>query len=89
MNKCRVLHTASPRQRNQTKQTFYPSLQVFGIVQSHDDFKDQPSVMNGASDVMLSVFGPEVGAHARSAIGTNALPLDVSVEVECIVEIKK
>jgi enamine deaminase RidA (YjgF/YER057c/UK114 family) len=52
------------------------------------DFTQQPSVINGCSDLMVEVFGPEVGRHARSAVGTNALPLGVAVEVEAIIELK-
>jgi enamine deaminase RidA (YjgF/YER057c/UK114 family) len=63
-------------------------LQIFGIVQSTDDFKEQHLVMDGCSDVLMQVFGQPVGYHARSAIGTSTLPLDMSVEVEAIVQIK-
>jgi enamine deaminase RidA (YjgF/YER057c/UK114 family) len=61
---------------------------VFGIVQSNDDFKEQHLVMDGCSDVIMQVFGKDVGYHARSAIGTSTLPLDMSVEVEAIVQVK-
>ena len=44
--------------------------------------------MDGASDLIMEVFGKPVGYHARSAIGTSTLPVDVSVEIEAIVEIK-
>lgn len=63
-------------------------VKIFGIVQSSDDFHEQHKVINGCSDIMVQVFGPEKGTHARSAIGTNALPLDLSVEIEAIVRIK-
>lgn len=62
--------------------------QVFGIVQSTDDFKEQHLVMDGCSDVIMEVFGEKAGYHARSAIGTSTLPIDISVEVEAIVQIK-
>lgn len=62
-------------------------VKVLGFVQSHDEFKEQPFVMNGASDLFLEVFG-EKGKHARSAIGTNELPFDTPVEVEVIVEVE-
>ena len=65
------------------------SLQVFGIVQSDDDFKSQHLVMDGCSDVLMEVFTKDVGYHARSAIGTSTLPLNMSVEVECIVQVKQ
>jgi enamine deaminase RidA (YjgF/YER057c/UK114 family) len=63
-------------------------VKLFGIVQSTDDFHEQHKVMNGCSDVFVEVFGKERGFHARSAIGTNALPLNISVEVEAIVRIR-
>jgi enamine deaminase RidA (YjgF/YER057c/UK114 family) len=63
-------------------------VKVFGIVQSTDDFKEQHLVLDGCSDLIMEVFGKPIGYHARSAIGTNTLPLDISVEVEAIVQIK-
>lgn len=65
-----------------------PLLQVFGIVNSATDFKLHHKIMDGCSDVMMEVFDKDVGYHARSAIGTNTLPLDTLVEVEAIVQIK-
>lgn len=56
------------------------------FVQSDDRFDGQPKVANGASEFMQEVFG-EAGRHARAAVGTNALPLDASVEVEVIFEV--
>lgn len=63
-------------------------VKIVGFVNCTDDFEQQPSVINGASDFFVNVFGPEKGAHARSAVGTNALPLGIATEVECIVQIK-
>lgn len=57
-----------------------------GFVQSTADFTDQPKVINGASDLMVEVFG-DAGRHARAAVGTISLPLGVSVEVDGIFEI--
>ncbi|KAJ8610704.1 hypothetical protein CTAYLR_005670 [Chrysophaeum taylorii] len=59
---------------------------LVGFVNCVDGFASQPAVVNGCSDLMLAVFG-EKGRHARSAVGTNALPLDVPVEIEAIVEL--
>jgi len=64
-------------------------VKVFGIVNSTVDFKSQHLVMDGCSDAIMEVFGKPVGYHARSAIGTNTLPLDASVEVEAIIQIKE
>lgn len=60
---------------------------MLGFVQSTDVFKDQPLVMNSASDLLIAIFG-EAGKHARSAIGTNTLPFNTPVEIELIFEIK-
>jgi enamine deaminase RidA (YjgF/YER057c/UK114 family) len=56
------------------------------FVNSTDDFPDQPKVANGASDLMVEVFG-DAGKHARAAVGVNVLPLNVAVEVEGVFEI--
>lgn len=63
-------------------------VKVFGIVNSTTDFKEQHLVMDGCSDVLMEVFDKPVGYHARSAIGTSTLPLDMIVEVEAIVQVK-
>lgn len=57
-----------------------------GFVNSVPDFGDHPSVMNGASDLMVDIFGDK-GKHARFAVGAPSLPFDVAVEVEAIFEI--
>ncbi|MCY1170178.1 Endoribonuclease L-PSP [compost metagenome] len=56
------------------------------FVNSTADFTDQPKVANGASDLMVALFG-EAGKHARSAVGVAALPLGAAVEVDAIVQI--
>jgi enamine deaminase RidA (YjgF/YER057c/UK114 family) len=60
---------------------------VFGMVNSAPGFNKQPSVINGFSDLILELYGPEVGAHARSAVGMAELPFDIPVEVEAEVDI--
>ena len=62
-------------------------VKVLGMVNCTENFTDQPKVINGFSDLMVSVFG-EKGKHARSAVGMYALPINISVEVEMIVEIE-
>lgn len=62
-------------------------IKVLGMVNCTDDFADQPKVINGYSDLMVAVFG-EKGKHARSAVGMNALPFHMPVEVEMIVEVE-
>ena len=61
-------------------------VKVTGFVASTPDFTGQPGVINGASNLLLEAFG-DLGAHARSAVGVAALPLDAPVEVEMIVEL--
>ena len=61
---------------------------VFGMVNSAPGFTKQPSVINGFSDLILQVFGPDIGAHARSAVGMAELPFDIPVEIEGEVEIR-
>lgn len=63
-------------------------LRVFGMVNSAPGFNRQPSVINGFSDLILEVFGPEVGAHSRSAVGMAELPFDIPVEIEAEVELR-
>ena len=62
-------------------------VKVLGMVNSADDFYEQPKVINGYSDLMVAVFG-EKGRHARSAVGFNVLPTNIAVEVEVIVEVE-
>lgn len=57
-----------------------------GFVNSTGDFTDQPKVVNGASDLMMAVFG-EAGRHARSAVGVPVLPLGAAVEVDAILQV--
>jgi enamine deaminase RidA (YjgF/YER057c/UK114 family) len=61
-------------------------VKVTGFVASAPDFTEQAQVMNGASELLLEIFG-EAGRHARSAIGVAVLPLDAPVEVELIAEV--
>ena len=62
-------------------------IKLTGFVNSTDEFLDQPKVLNGASDLIASVFG-DAGMHTRAAVSTNSLPLGVSVEVDAIFELK-
>ena len=62
-------------------------IKLTGFVNSTEDFIDQPKVINGASDLIASIFGDE-GMHARAAVSTNSLPLGVSVEIDAIFELK-
>jgi enamine deaminase RidA (YjgF/YER057c/UK114 family) len=61
-------------------------VKLLGLVNCTSDFTDQPKVINGASDLLVEVFGAR-GKHARSAVGTNALPMNIAVEIEMIVEV--
>ena len=62
-------------------------VKLTGFVNSTEDFTEQPKVINGASDLIASIFG-DAGMHTRAAVSTNSLPLGVSVEVDAIFELK-
>jgi enamine deaminase RidA (YjgF/YER057c/UK114 family) len=62
-------------------------VKTFGMVNCTDDFKDSPKVINGFSELMAEVFGEDAGVGARSAVGHNALPNNLAVEIECIFEV--
>lgn len=61
-------------------------VKVFGMVNAAPDFGQQPQVINGCSDLFVEVFG-DAGRHARSAVGMGSLPMQITVEIECIVEV--
>ncbi|MBU4317755.1 MAG: RidA family protein [Proteobacteria bacterium] len=61
-------------------------VKLFGMVNCRPDFFEHPKVINGASDLLVELFG-EKGKHTRSAMGMNSLPLNMAVEIEMIVEI--
>jgi enamine deaminase RidA (YjgF/YER057c/UK114 family) len=62
-------------------------VKLLGMVNCTEDFREQPKVMNGASDLLVEVFG-EAGRHARSAVGMQALPNQIPVEIEMILEVE-
>jgi enamine deaminase RidA (YjgF/YER057c/UK114 family) len=62
-------------------------VKVLGMVNGEPDFGDQPKVINGCSDLFVEALG-ERGRHARSAVGMGSLPNQITVEIECIVEVK-
>ena len=62
-------------------------VKLTGYVNCQDNFTDQPQVINGASDMLVDIFG-EQGRHARVAVGSNALPLGIAVEIDAIVQLK-
>jgi enamine deaminase RidA (YjgF/YER057c/UK114 family) len=61
-------------------------VKLFGMVNAAPDFADHPAVINGCSDLMVEVFGPQ-GVHARSAVGHGSLPGQITVEIEAVVAI--
>jgi len=63
-------------------------LRVFGMVNAAPWFSQQPAVINGFSDLILELYGPERGRHARSAVGMAALPFDIPVEIEAEVALR-
>ena len=62
-------------------------LKLGGFVNCGNDFSDQPKIINGASDLLVNIFGDK-GRHSRFAVGSNALPLNISVEIDAIIKIK-
>jgi enamine deaminase RidA (YjgF/YER057c/UK114 family) len=63
-------------------------VKVLGMVNATPDFTQHPRVVNGASDLLVEVFGDAIGKHARSAIGVASLPSDVPLEIEMVVEVE-
>jgi hypothetical protein len=63
-------------------------IRIFGMVNSAPGFNSQPAVINGFTNLIIEVFGPEIGAHARSAVGLAELPFNIPVEIEGEVEIR-
>lgn len=63
-------------------------VKVLGMVNADPDFAEPPAVINGCSDLLLEVFGAEIGPHARSAIGVATLPGRMSVEIEAIFQVR-
>ena len=59
------------------------------FVSSDNEFYQQPEVANGATDLLVDIFGEEIGLPARSAIGVNVLPGNIPVEIEVLIELKK
>ena len=62
-------------------------LKLGGFVNCDNDFIDQPKIINGASDLLVNIFGDK-GRHSRFAVGSNSLPLNISVEIDAIIKIK-
>jgi len=63
-------------------------VRIFGMVNSAAGFNSQPAVINGFTELIIEVFGPKVGAHARSAVGLAELPFGIPVEIEGEVELR-
>ena len=63
-------------------------VKVFGMVNAGPDFKHHPQVVNGCSDMLVAVFGEEIGRHARSAVGMGSLPSNIAVEIEMIAALR-
>ncbi len=84
LNMLAVLHAATDKDLDRV--TRVVRLGVF--VSSATDFGGQPQVANGASELMVAVFGEAIGRHARSAVGCSSLPLGVPVEVDGVFEIR-
>ena len=64
-------------------------VKTLGMVNCTPDFKQQPQVVNGFSDLMVEVFGEEAGKGTRSAVGMVSLPSGIAVEIECVFQIRR
>ena len=62
-------------------------IKIGGFVNSNPDFTDHPKIINGASDLLVSIFGDK-GKHTRFAVGSNSLPLNIAVEIEAIIQLQ-
>ena len=62
-------------------------VKLTGYVNCQDTFTDQPKIINGASDMLVEIFGDQ-GRHSRVAVGSNALPLGIAVEIDALVQLK-
>ena len=62
-------------------------LKLGGFVNCNNNFYDQPKIINGASDLLVKIFGNK-GQHARFAVGSNSLPMNISVEIDAIIKVK-
>ena len=83
---CGVMILAQAKQALGSLDRVTRVVKLGGFVNSAGDFTDQPKVVNGASDLMMAVFG-EAGRHARSAVGVPVLPLGAAVEVDAILQV--
>jgi enamine deaminase RidA (YjgF/YER057c/UK114 family) len=63
-------------------------VKLLGLVNAMPEFTEPPAVINGCSDLLIDVFGPQIGAHARSAIGVATLPGGMTVEIEAIIQLR-
>ncbi|MDR7102830.1 RidA family protein [Croceicoccus sp. BE223] len=84
---CGVMILAQAKQALGSLDRVVRVVKLGGFVNSTGDFTDQPKVINGASDLMLEVFGDD-GRHARSAVGVPVLPLGAAVEVDAILQVR-
>ena len=66
---------------------FTEIIKIGGFVNCNPDFTDQPKIINGASNLLVKIFGDK-GKHSRFAVGSNSLPLNIAVEIEAIIKLK-
>ena len=66
---------------------FVEIIKIGGFVNSNSDFYDQPKIINGASDLLVRIFGDK-GRHARFAVGSSSLPLNIAVEIEATIKLQ-
>ena len=85
--RCRLAILATVRNTLGSLDKMKRLVKTYGMVNSTDDFKDHPQVINGFSELMAEVFGEDAGVGVRSAVGHNVLPGNIPVEIECIFEV--
>ena len=82
----RTIYTIASKKKMDDLEKIKSCVKIVGFVNSENNFTEQPKVINGASDTIVSLLG-EAGKHSRAAVSVNSLPLGVAVEVDAIFEL--
>ena len=84
---CMNILAAVKHATNSNWDNFVEVIKIGGFVNCNHDFSDQPKVINGASDLLVKIFGDH-GKHSRFAVGSNSLPLNIAVEIEAVIKLR-